>query len=399
MVKNKILVLTSTFPRWINDHEPSFIFDLCLRLKSNFDIHVLAPHAKGAESYEKISGISISRFHYAPDQLETLAYNGGISSNLRRQPLNYLLVVPFMIAEFFSALSLINKNHIDLIHAHWLIPHGLLAILLQKISRKKVHVLITAHGSDVFSFNGLISGKLKKYVLNNCKNITVVSKSMKTAITKMGCRCQVDVLPMGTDLVSKFVPDTNNRNSQQIIYFGRLIKQKGVNYLLEAFADIVEDFPRASLQILGHGPELESLKKHSQHLGITNNVSFLGGMHHDNIIKHLQSSSIAVFPYCTSRQSGKEGFGLVLVEALGCGCAVIASRQPAIMEIIKDRQTGLLVDEKSSQAITSAIHSLLENPEMGHFLANNGRSEVLKYFDWKKVANSYIHLIDNCINQ
>ena len=162
MVKNKILVLTSTFPRWKNDHEPSFILDLCLRLKNSFEIHVVAPHAKEAESYEEIKGLSISRFHYAPDKLESLAYNGGISSNLRRQPLKYLLVAPFLISEFYIALRLIKKHHIDLVHAHWLIPHGLLAILLQKVSGNKINILISAHGSDVYSFNGFITGKLKK---------------------------------------------------------------------------------------------------------------------------------------------------------------------------------------------------------------------------------------------
>lgn len=398
MVKNKILVLTSTFPRWEKDHEPSFILDLCLRLNRNFDIHVLAPHVKGAESHEEIKGISIARFHYAPDSLESLAYNGGISSNLKRHPLKYLLIAPFMIAEFFSARRLIKKHQIDLIHAHWLIPHGLLAVLLQKISRNKINILITAHGSDVFSFNGLITGKIKKFVLHNCANITVVSNAMKSAIIEMGCRCQVDVLPMGTDLARKFVPDKNLRNSQKIIYIGRLIEQKGVNYLLDAFADIVNDHPQATLQILGHGPEHESLKIQSQNLGIINNVSFLGGMQHDNVIKYLQASSIAVFPYCRTEQSGEEGFGLVLVEALGCGCAVIASRQPAIMEIIKDKQTGLLIDEKSPQAITLAILSLLENPKVRNNLANNGRSEVLKRFDWEQIGDSYTNLINDCIH-
>ena len=399
MVKNKILVLTSTFPRWKNDHEPSFIFDLCLRLKNRFDIHVVAPHAKDSESYEEINGLSISRFHYAPENLESLAYNGGISSNLRRQPFKYLLVVPFLVSEFYIALRLIKKHHIDLVHAHWLIPHGLLAILLQKVSGNKINILISAHGSDVYSFNGLITGKIKKFVLNNCSNITVVSNAMKTAIIEMGCRCRVDVLPMGTDLARKFVPDANIRKPQQIIYVGRLIAQKGVNFLLDAFANIVKDHPQATLQILGHGPELEALKRQSYNLGVDNNVLFLGGMQHDKVNKYLQASSIAVFPYCRTKYSGEEGFGLVLVEALGCGCAVIASRQPAIMEIINDRQTGLLVEEKSPKAITSAILSLLENPEMASMLAKNGRSEVLNKFDWEKVSRSYTNLINNCIHQ
>jgi len=397
-LKKKVLVLSSTFPRWENDHEPAFVYELSRRLADHFDVYVLAPHARGSRRDETLGRINIHRFRYAPEIFEKLAYNGGMAINLKSMPLKYLLVPQFLIAEFFAARKLVRKHRIDLVHAHWLIPQGLISVLLRKLSGHKIKTLVTAHGSDIFSYNGTIIRQIKKFVVNNCKNLTVVSNSMKAEIIKMGCTSQVNVLPMGTDLTKRFVPDNKLQKPKQIVFIGRLIRQKGVNYLLDAFSKVVEVHPDATLQIIGHGPELESLKVQAKYLGIAKYIKFTGGVVHDEISTYLQSSSIAVFPYCRNKQGGEEGFGLVIVEALGCGCAVIASRQAAIMEIIKDRQTGLLVDEGDPAAISQSILKLLCEPSLRKSLLDAGRNGILKRFDWDHIGQSYITLIKYCLN-
>ena len=397
-LKKKILVLSSTFPRWENDHEPAFVYELSRRFTENFDVYVLAPHTANSKEFETYGNIKVHRFRYAPENFEKLAYNGGIANNLKIQPIKYLLVLPFLIAEFIAANKLIRNHDIDLVHAHWLIPQGLVAVLLKKLTSRDIKTLVTAHGSDIFSFNGIITRQIKKFVLNNCENLTVVSHSMKTAVNKMNCTCHVDILPMGTDLTKRFVPDEKKQKPKQIIFVGRLIAQKGVNYLLDAFRKVIEIHPDATLQVIGYGPELESLKAQSVGLGIQKSVRFTGGIPQNDITPYLQSSSIAVFPYCRNKQNGEEGFGLVLVEALGCGCAVIASRQSSINEIIKDQQTGLLIDESNPQAISSAIVKLLENPELKNTLAKSGRDEILKLFDWNIISQSYVSLINRILS-
>ena len=397
-MKKKILVLSSTFPRWENDHEPTFVYELSRRLTEKFDVFVLAPHIANSKDFETYGNIVVHRFKYAPERFEKLAYNGGIANNLKIQPIKYLLVLPFLIAEFIAANKLIRNHQIDLVHAHWLIPQGLVAVLLKKLTCHKIKILVTAHGSDIFSFNGTITRQIKKFVLNNCENLTVVSHSMKTAVKEMKSTCRVDILPMGTDLTKRFVPDEKKRKPKQIIFVGRLIAQKGVNYLLDAFSKVLQIHPDATLQIIGYGPELESLRAQAIGLGIEKSVRFIGGIPHNDITPYLQSSSIAVFPYCRNKQGGEEGFGLVLVEALGCGCAVIASRQASINEIIKDQQTGLLIDERNPEAISSAILKLLDNPKLKNSLAINGRSEILKLFDWNKISQSYVRLINSLLS-
>jgi hypothetical protein len=106
-LKKKILVLSSTFPRWKNDHEPAFVYELSKRLAEQFDVYVLAPHTAGSSKEEIFENIQVHRFRYAPEKLEKLAYNGGIATNLKLQPIKYLLVLPFLIAEYFAASRLV----------------------------------------------------------------------------------------------------------------------------------------------------------------------------------------------------------------------------------------------------------------------------------------------------
>ena len=127
----RLLVLTSTLPRWQGDTEPAFVESLSLELARSFDVTVLAPHARGAASDEKRQHedrtIRIRRFRYFIPGLESLAYEGGIMANLRRNPFRVLLVPFFLVAQLFAIARLHRRQHFDAVHAHWLIPPGLVA--------------------------------------------------------------------------------------------------------------------------------------------------------------------------------------------------------------------------------------------------------------------------------
>ncbi len=84
--KPRLLVLTSTFPRWVGDREPRFVFDLSRRLAKDFEVQVVAPHAPGAAPQEVMDGMRVHRFRYFPEKLQSLAYNGGILEKIAKHP-------------------------------------------------------------------------------------------------------------------------------------------------------------------------------------------------------------------------------------------------------------------------------------------------------------------------
>jgi glycosyltransferase involved in cell wall biosynthesis len=105
------------------------------------------------------------------------------------------------------------------------------------------------------------------------------------------------------------------------------------------------------------------------------------------------------FPFIEAENGDQEGFGLVMVEAMGCGCATITTALPAIKDIIDNRNTGLIIKEKSSSAILAAVSEVIENTELKDQLAINGRKHVLHNFDWQIISNDYLRLIKSILNK
>ena len=129
--KPTLLVLTSTYPRWADDPEPGFVHELAKRLTNHFRVIVLGPHAPGASATEVLDGVEGVRYRYAPDRLETLVNDGGIVTNLRRDKWKLLLVPGFVLAQSWCTWRLVRTGSVDVIHAHWLIPQGLIAAMLR----------------------------------------------------------------------------------------------------------------------------------------------------------------------------------------------------------------------------------------------------------------------------
>ena len=124
--------------------------------------------------------------------------------------------------------------------------------------------------------------------------------------------------------------------AQALLFVGRLVEKKGLRYLLKAMPEIIARFPQSHLTVVGDGPCRKELEKLSVHLGLRGRVDFLGALRNDELPHIYQQSGIIVFPSVVSDDGDREGFGLVLVEALGCGCAAVVTDLPAMMDIVAD---------------------------------------------------------------
>src|SRR5574342_348415 len=149
----KICILTSSYPRSDEDIASGFLRHLANHLSDRgIDIRVLAPadQQRGRTVEKKVT---VYRFQYFPRSLQTLAYGSGMLPNLRRRPWLWIQVPFFLASLTYSLLRLIRRDRPDLIHAHWILPQGLIAVFAK--SFHGVPVIVTAHGTDAF---GLQSG-------------------------------------------------------------------------------------------------------------------------------------------------------------------------------------------------------------------------------------------------
>ncbi|MEE4144327.1 MAG: glycosyltransferase, partial [Halieaceae bacterium] len=146
----KILVLTSTYPRWENDTDPKFVYNLCQYLGRDNDVHVVAPHARGTATEEVNNGVRVFRYRYCIERGETLAYDGGILPRLKQNKFRVLLVPFFLLSQWLMTIRLLRRHHYDVIHAHWIIPQALVALLARPFSKAPPAVVATSHGGDLF---------------------------------------------------------------------------------------------------------------------------------------------------------------------------------------------------------------------------------------------------------
>lgn len=391
--KKRVLVLTSTFPRWQGDSEPPFVFELSRRLAERFDVMVLAPHTPGAARSEKMDGIAVHRFRYFFTSLQSLAYHGGIMANLKQSRLRYLLVPFFLLAELACLVRLLRKRRVDVIHAHWLIPNGLVAVVARAlITGQKPAIVCTSHGTDLLGLNGTLFRWLQKQVISKVDKLTLVSEALRERAINQANRDDIEVIPMGVDLAETFTPsDTIERNSNELLFVGRLVEQKGLRHLIFAMPEILESHPQVMLTIVGDGSEHDGLLQQVSDMGVGAHVRFLGALENATLKELYRRAAVLVSP------SLAEGFGLVLVEASGCACPVVAADLPAIRDVVLDGVTGLICRQKDSADLAARICFLLEHPELRESMGRAGRWHVQERFDWRTTSRRYADLIDDLI--
>lgn len=394
MSKNKILVTASTFPRWLGDTDPPFIYYLCLGLQ-NYEVHVLAPHCQGSPEEEVLNGIHVHRYRYAPQSMEVLAYDGGLLRKIKRRPI-YFLLLPFFIAGQWLAIRRLQKKHeFALIHAHWIIPQGLVAALSSH------RYLLTSHGGDLYALNSKFLAPIKRWVLKKAARVTVVSHGMVSECVKIGIsESDVDVQSMGVDTRGLFVAPAKRKDSARngILCVGRLVEKKGISILIEAMAELRALGKEPKLTIIGDGPLTENLKKLVSQKQLGSQVIFLGALKNTDLPHYYQQASIFVLPSIISKDGDQEGLGLVSVEAMACGCPVVASALPAVKDVVNHEEDGLLVEPGSVTELANAIHRLLEDDHLRNQLAAAGLQRA-RYFDWEKVSARYQEIIEQLINK
>jgi len=345
-----------------------------------------------------MEGIQVTRFRYAPSALEKLAYEGGIGAKLKLSKWYWLLVPLFVLGQWRAIRALLKKHPVAAIHAHWLIPQGALAC----VQSARPPVLCTSHGGDLFGMNDPLSTLLKRWTVRNADVVAVVSSAMTEKVDALsgGRAVNVPVMPMGADLSACFVPDrTVKRRRARLLFVGRLVEKKGLTHLIHAMSSIVERHPDASLHIAGSGPEQNSLSQLVGHLGLEEQVTFLGRRSHQELVRLYQESAVAVFPFIQAGDGDMEGLGLVMLEAMGCECPVIASDLPAIRDVIDNGKTGLMAEPGNPESLAKQVDILLSSPDRLKDIGRSGREYAFNNYDWKVSAARYEQLFGELMKQ
>lgn len=392
--KPGLLVLASTYPRWKGDPEPGFVHELCKRLVPWFDVTVLTPDAVGSDGQDRMDGVRIVRFRYAPRASQTLVHGGGMLANLRAAPWKWILLPAFMGGMLVATWRQLRRRELDVVHAHWLVPQGLVAVIAQVARRRKRPLLVTSHGADLFALDSRPLRILKRVVATKAAAVTVVSEAMRAKARSIGIdESRISIQPMGVDLDLFSPQPAVVRSRSRLLFVGRLVEKKGVRYLLEAMPAILAEVPDASLAIAGFGPEEARLREQARELGLGGRVEFLGAVQQQDLPGLYRNAAALVAPFVEARGGDQEGLGLVMVEALGCGCPVVTTSIPAVKDVFGGEWPEFCATPGSASSLAEQVVGLLRDPGRAHSAALGIRQGLRERFGWEHVARGYANLI------
>lgn len=166
-----------------------------------------------------------------------------------------------------------------------------------------------------------------------------------------------------------------------LLYVGRLVEQKGVEYLLRALYYVREKFPDIRLKIAGEGPFRPWLERLSTNLLLSGQVEFLGWRTGQELARLYQRALVVAVP------SIYEPFGMTALEAVACQRPVVASRIGGLKEIIQNKVTGFLAEPNDDLDLAQWLMTLLSNADLRNRMGEAGRASVSsKGYTWPRIA-------------
>lgn len=396
-----LLVLTSTYPRWRGDHEPGFVHELSKRLVGRFRVVVMGPHAPGALRHERMDGVEVVRYRYAPERLETLVNGGGIITNLRHAKWKLLLVPAFVLMQAWAVWRLLRRRNVDVIHAHWLLPQGLIAALLQAVQRRPAPFVVTSHGADLYALRGGVLNALKRLVLRRAAAVTVVSSAMSGRLESLGVgREKISVLSMGVDVSEKFGIDHSvERSADEILFVGRLVEKKGVQHLIRALPMVLARRPLAKLIIGGFGPEAAALRAWVEKLDLHSSVVFLGALPQADLPALYRRAAVFVAPFIQAKSGDQEGLPVALMEAISCGCPVIVGDVPGLHDLLGEHAGEMALDPRDESELARRVLDVLDRPAEARARALQMGEVVRRRFDWEIISDSYGNILADAVGK
>jgi L-malate glycosyltransferase len=367
----KILVLNYEYPP-LGGGGGRACADLCHALaQRGHSLKVITAMASGLERREELDGYLVIRTA------------SGRRSHFRA---SFPAMLGYLIGAFIPALREIRKWQPDLIHVHFAVPTGILALLLSWITGKPY--VLTAHLGDVPGGVPQKTGKWFRVVYpftppiwKNARRIAAVSDYTRSLALKH-YDVPIEVIPNGVQLPASgsFVEETQISTPPRLIFAGRFQPQKNLPFLLDALASVSDlDW---NCEMVGDGPQRAMLEEKALSLGIGQRLRFHGWISSDEVWNLLGKSDLLVMP------SLSEGLPVVGVQALGQGLAFAANRAGGLIDLVKDGKNGRLCDVGDEVCYQMALRWCLEDTDRLLKLKKASREHAAN-FDIKAIAQSY----------
>jgi glycosyltransferase involved in cell wall biosynthesis len=224
---------------------------------------------------------------------------------------------------------------------------------------------------------------MESYAFAKCQSAIAGNHEAVQVLRDKGYRGSITVIPQfGVDPIAFSPSECRPKHEApfQIGFVGRLVKEKGAEFLVQALADVPGDW---KLHIVGSGPMYRHISALVAELGLESHVNIQSWRPSTEMPSFLNSIDLLVVPSQTQR-NWKEQFGRVLIEAMACGIPVVGSSCGEIPNVIGE--AGLVFPEGDAQALRELVNGLMQDHDKCIHLGNLGRERVMQHFTQEKVA-------------
>jgi glycosyltransferase involved in cell wall biosynthesis len=380
----RALFIAHAYPRYEHDPVGSFVLRLATALRSHgIETEVLAPGGPGLTSSATIEGIPVHRYRYAPRSMETLAYGGMMSAQVRNSWSARVAMAGLLSSGFAKALRFLRSGKFDLVHAHWWFPGGLVGSGLRALARRPL--VTTLHGSDVRLAREVAGGvRAFRLVARTSDALTTVSSWLAREASELAPGAQPVVAPMPV-APGLFHPGSA-RAEDRLLFIGKLTEQKGLHHLLHALATMRA---RPMVDVVGAGRVDDThLRRLAEELSVADRINWIPLLSQGELADRYRQATLHVIPAVA------EGLGLTAIESLLSETPVVAFDSGGLPDAVVPDQTGILVPPGDTVALAAALDRLLANPSERARLGRDGRALALAKFSPDAVAARYASIYE-----
>lgn len=288
---------------------------------------------------------------------------------------------------------------LDLIHAHYAIPHATSAYLAKQVlNDENLRIITTLHGTDI-TLVGLEPSFLPvmKFSIEKSDGVTAVSRFLKEkTMTNYGINKEIEVIPnfVDTDLFKR-IDSASIRNSiapngeKILIHTSNFRAVKRVMDVIKIFHAVLKKVP-SKLILVGDGPDRSSCENLSRELQVNDHVKFLGKQ--AELVELLSAADLFLMP------SQSESFGLSALEAMACEVPVISSSVGGLPELVVHGETGYIAEIGDIDRMAKYAVELLSNDTRRDIFAKAGRRRAIENFAIEKIVTLYERHYERILN-
>lgn len=328
-----------------------------------------------------------------PDQLEDY---GGLRLNLV-QHLFQKVKLKFSIKKFSNReLALYNsfkKNNIQVVIAEY----GLTGNAILKVCQSLyIPLVVHFHGYDASIHEVIKSNNNYSEVFKYANYIVAVSRQMEKKLMELGCPREKLVYNVYGPK-NEFLDIKPEFSILQFISVGRFVDKKAPYYTILAFKKVLEEFPEAKLIMAGNGLLLNMCENLVKYHGLENSVEFVGIISPERYREYLEESLAFIQHSIIAENGDSEGTPVAILEASAAGLPVISTIHAGIPDVIKNKETGLLVEEHDVMGMSNNMIILLKDLSLAKKLGKSGKENIKNNFTLQRHIDVLDGLIEKCI--